>query len=550
MNLILFSGIAVAKSPYGEMDLYFNDRLLPGSEVAKPTLKIDEPFSVRVDVTLYQESKLYIELTVIDKTHFEFIDGPADIDRLTSHVFETNETHTFEWTLKPTDAWAGGTIPINIHYTIFMIDEYEPSVYSGFTIAYPYISNEYYYDKTPPFISDIIINDLINDSAIISWDTNKDSNSVVRYGTTSGDYKNVEYDTALVSSHSISLSGLSAQTTYYFVVNSTDASGNANESSEYNFTTATIPTTTLPVVLVEDVTAAPDSYAFTSIMVNNVTDLGSGKVSVTFDPLVVHVTTVTSGDGNALVVQDWNVNNTAGSLEITAWDVYESYNGDVVFAHVTLYARGEYPDSTSLVISSSELTNYTSYDSIGHSITNGTFSVSDSEPPVITDAIATPDVILNDNGRSRAPGTNVTVLNTTVIDSGSGVMNVTIDLSSIGGSDVRVMERMDDTDIWTVTTNAIDGINLTHELVVTATDEANNTNTSVIGLTVFLRGDVVRDSNLNSADVLYIAKYLVGKESMPSLFVGDISPDIGDEIITSADALYLAKYLVGKEAAP
>ncbi|MGP8328843.1 MAG: dockerin type I domain-containing protein, partial [Methanosarcinaceae archaeon] len=114
----------------------------------------------------------------------------------------------------------------------------------------------------------------------------------------------------------------------------------------------------------------------------------------------------------------------------------------------------------------------------------------------------------------------------------------------------QVMERIADTDVWTVETNATNSINLTHELVVTASDRAGNTNTSVIGLTVLLRGDVVRDGNLNSADVLYIAKYLVGKESRPSLLVSDMSPDIGDERVTSADALYLAKYLVGKEAAP
>ncbi|MGP8329557.1 MAG: S-layer protein domain-containing protein [Methanosarcinaceae archaeon] len=405
-------------------------------------------------------------------------------------------------------------------------------------------------DTTTPVINNVINTDPTTDSVTITWNTDKDSDSVIRYGTTSDDYTNVEYNTTLVTSHNITLSGLSAQTTYYYVVNSTGASGNSSESSEYNFTTATIPPTTLPVVLVEDVTAAPDGYAFTSIMVNNVTDLGSGKISVTFDPLVVYVTNVTSGDGNALVVQDWNINNTAGSVEITAWDAYESHNGDVVFAHVTLHTLGEYPDSTPLDISSLELIDYTSYDSIGHIITNGTFRVSDNEPPVITGAIATPDVILNDNGRSRASGTNVTVLNATVIDSGSGVMNVTIDLSLIGGSSDQVMKRIAGTDVWTVATTATNGINLTHELVVTAIDVANNTNTSVIELTVLLRGDVVRDGNLNSADVLYIAKYLVGKESMPSLLVGDMSPDTGDGMITSADALYLAKYLVGKEAAP
>ncbi|MGP8321689.1 MAG: sarcinarray family MAST domain-containing protein [Methanosarcinaceae archaeon] len=92
-----------------------------------------------------------MKVTVIEKTHFDLIDGPVDINWLTLHIFETNETHTFEWTLKPTDEWAGGTIPVNIHYTIYVIDEYDPLVNSGFTIAYPYISTEYYEgDSTPP----------------------------------------------------------------------------------------------------------------------------------------------------------------------------------------------------------------------------------------------------------------------------------------------------------------------------------------------------------------------------------------------------------------
>ena len=305
-----------------------------------------------------------------------------------------------------------------------------------------------------------------------------------------------------------------------------------------------------PTIVIDDAIAAPNGYAFSSITVNNVTDLGSGNVNVIFDPSVAHAINVTSGDGNALTVQDWYIDNTAGLVQITAWDADESHNGDVVFAHVAFHAIGEYPDSTPLAISSSELINYTSYGIIGHSVTNGTFSIINNEPPIIIDAIATPDVILNDNGRPRTPGTNVTVLNATVLNGGSGVVKVTIDLSLIGGSDDQVMERITGTDVWTVATTATDGINLTHELVVIATDGANNTNTSVIGLTVLLRGDVVRDGDLNSADALYIAKYLVGKEPSPSLLVSDVSPAEGDGKITSADALYLAKYLVGKEAAP
>ena len=149
MSLILFSGIAVAKSPYGEMDVYFNDRLLPDSEVAKDVLQIDEPFSVRVDAIMYQECKLDISLSLINESYFEFMGGPADLNQCVSKNYEANETYIFKWILKPTDVCAVSSIPINIHYTIFMIDEYEPRVNGAFTIAYPYISNEYYYDKTP-----------------------------------------------------------------------------------------------------------------------------------------------------------------------------------------------------------------------------------------------------------------------------------------------------------------------------------------------------------------------------------------------------------------
>ena len=295
-------------------------------------------------------------------------------------------------------------------------------------------------------------------------------------------------------------------------ISASDAAANTVYDVTANYTAKV---SKLPVLLVEDVTAIPNGYAFTSILVNNETDLGSGNITVTYNTSVVHVTSVTSGDGNALAVQDWKTDNTAGSVRIFAQDADESHNGDVVLAIVNFHAVGEYPDSTPLAIGSSELIDYTSYGIIGHSVTNGTFSIIDNEPPVITDAIATPDVILNDNGRPRTPGTGVTVLNATVLNGGSGVAKVTINLSSIGGSDDQVMERIAGTDVWTVATTATDGINLTHELVITATDGANNANTSVIGLTILLRGDVVRDGDLNSADALYIAKYLVGKEVAP-----------------------------------
>jgi len=533
------------ENDFGIINAWYNGQ---EATVENISLTIGEPAEITVFVYSKIAGNVYIELTnPLVTVPYVIISGPSELDEtIDNYDVKSGWTMNYTWIIKPNGDWTNRNAPINLfvqfnkaHNDVRKIE---------FTIANPHILDEQYsgFNITPTNVTNT---DLTTDSVTITWDTDEDSDSVVRYGTTSGYYLNEQSDAALVSSHSISLTGLSAATTYYYLVNSTDASGNAGESSEYSFTTATIADNTT-VVLISDAIAAPNGYAFTSITVNNVTGLGSGDIIVTYNSSVVHAINVTSGDGNALTVQDWYIDNTAGLVQITAWDADESHNGDVIFAHVTFHAIGEYLDSTLLAISSSELIDYTSYGIIGHNVSNGTFSIISNEPPVITDAIATPDVILNDNGRPRTPGTNVTLLNATVLNGGSGVVNVTIDLSPIGGSDNQVMERITGTDVWTVTTTATDGINLTHELVVTATDGANNTNTSVIELTVLMRGDVVRDGDLNSADALYIAKYLVGKEPRPSLLVSDMSPAKGDGRITSADALYLAKYLVGKEAAP
>ncbi|MEA1945166.1 MAG: Ig-like domain-containing protein, partial [Euryarchaeota archaeon] len=78
------------------------------------------------------------------------------------------------------------------------------------------------------------------DSVTITWTTDEASDSLVRYDTAPGTYTDSEPNTTMVTSHSIMLTGLSLNTTYYFVVNSTDASDNSNESEEHNFTTAAI----------------------------------------------------------------------------------------------------------------------------------------------------------------------------------------------------------------------------------------------------------------------------------------------------------------------
>ena len=141
---------ATASNPYGEVytyDVYYNDKLLPNIDIAKPLLKIGEPFKVKVNITVYQEYKVSGQMSEIGSGNFEVIEGPSQMNRYSSVYLKPNESHVFEWTVKPTEGWAGGSLPINFHYSIVEKGNPEPVVNSEFTVAYCTISNEHYEDE-------------------------------------------------------------------------------------------------------------------------------------------------------------------------------------------------------------------------------------------------------------------------------------------------------------------------------------------------------------------------------------------------------------------
>jgi len=95
-----------------------------------------------------------------------------------------------------------------------------------------------------PAISSVIVipSSITATSATIVWTTNTTSDSRVNYGTTKpkdGTWGHVD-NTAQVTTHIVDLTGLTAATTYYFEVESTDGSGTAtdnNSNAYYDFTT-------------------------------------------------------------------------------------------------------------------------------------------------------------------------------------------------------------------------------------------------------------------------------------------------------------------------
>jgi hypothetical protein len=79
----------------------------------------------------------------------------------------------------------------------------------------------------PPVISNVIATPHANGTATITWQTNVLSNSRVDYGTNSSSLNLNSANGSMVTNHSITLSGLSAGTTYYFRVTSEDPSLNS-----------------------------------------------------------------------------------------------------------------------------------------------------------------------------------------------------------------------------------------------------------------------------------------------------------------------------------
>ncbi len=77
-------------------------------------------------------------------------------------------------------------------------------------------------DQTAPVISAVVASPA-DDSATITWQTNEPADSLVEFGTAPGSLNQSASSPALVTSHSVVLSGLAPGTTFYYRVSSTDA---------------------------------------------------------------------------------------------------------------------------------------------------------------------------------------------------------------------------------------------------------------------------------------------------------------------------------------
>src|SRR5262249_48323727 len=95
--------------------------------------------------------------------------------------------------------------------------------------------------STPVTITGVTSTSIVSGEATISWITNEPADSQVEYGPTTSYGSSSPLDQALVTSHSITLSGLLANTTYYYRIRSRGAAGNLSVSPAFTLSASTNP---------------------------------------------------------------------------------------------------------------------------------------------------------------------------------------------------------------------------------------------------------------------------------------------------------------------
>lgn len=149
-------------------------------------------------------------------------------------------------------------------------------------------------DILAPVITLATATGVTSTSATISWTTNELASGNIYVSATSP----VNLSTAttlgtttLSTLHSFSLSGLTASTTYYYVVKSADSVGNTATSSQMSFVTPAIADTTAPVIS----GIAGSAIASTTATVSwNTNELATGKLWYgTSTPLTLYMQNTT-----------------------------------------------------------------------------------------------------------------------------------------------------------------------------------------------------------------------------------------------------------------
>lgn len=186
-----------------------------------------------------------------------------------------------------------------------------------------------------PVISGVATGSVTASTATVNWSTNVAATGRVFYSTTSPVNTSTSASVSAsgsASSQSVTLTGLSANTTYYFVIQATDASGNVATSVNYSLMTSVSGTS--PVISSVSIVAAANgavvtwttNVAATSRVYYSTTtpvNTASAQFTASADMTVSHSITLSGLSANALYYlviqsQDGSGNvSTSGEFQVT-----------------------------------------------------------------------------------------------------------------------------------------------------------------------------------------------------------------------------------------
>lgn len=182
-------------------------------------------------------------------------------------------------------------------------------------------------DNTAPIISNVAASNLTNTSATIAWSTNEASDTQVEYGATTSYGSLSTLNTALVTAHSVALSGLSANTTYQYRVRSKDTAGNLAVSNNFTFTTLANSGGGTGVILSDNFNGATLNTA------NWHKGTNSGNQTVVANN-ALELRSNSTQSGWVVTKQSYSARNTVASVKVT------QANDDGVFGMSPTYQAG------------------------------------------------------------------------------------------------------------------------------------------------------------------------------------------------------------------
>ena len=248
----------------------------------------------------------------------------------------------------------------------------------------------------------------------------------------------------------------------------------------------TIPASATTIISIENAFTMSGENTVTSIMINNVSNLGVADINLTFDPSVVHVLSAGNSDFDFFHAL---IDNSTGVVRMGGIDYGDGLNGDIKLAEITLKPVGNHGAATALSAKINELKEASAIEtSIPATVDTGTAFI--NIPPV---AIAIPMHSYNNVGNVY-PCKAVFNGSNSYDPDGDAITSYSWDFGDGYSDEGRMTEHIYST--YNYNGTGYEPFNLS----LTVTDSGGLTNTTITQINVFIAGDANGDGVVDIFD--------------------------------------------------